>query len=94
VRQAALVIVLLAGVAAEARGHDDDRGAELLLAFDREGTGRITLFVPQPRGVRVEGGRTLAGTGSLLAAPIARRRDMGPRRAGPCAGGREFRRPV
>lgn len=52
-RRLAIVIVIAALVASEAHGQDDDRAAELVLAFDREGNGRITLVVAPPRGRRL-----------------------------------------
>jgi hypothetical protein len=51
--RAAIVIVIVALVATDARGQGGDRSAELLLSFDREGTGYVTLVVPQSPGRRI-----------------------------------------
>src|SRR5258706_9469051 len=81
-RRAAVVIVLAAVLAAEARGQADDRAAGLTLAFDRDGTGWIGLTVADPPGGRLN--VAVVSRGLIYAVP-ADWSNVHPRQAG--AGG-------
>src|SRR5437588_8145846 len=80
-RRAAVVVVIVAVVAADARGQADDRAAGLTFLFDREGTGAIGLIVADPPGGRLNAAAVNRGLIDAVPADWANadRRQLGAR---------------
>jgi hypothetical protein len=81
VRHVALVVVLLAAVAANARGHADDPVAALTLGFDRDGAGWVGLTVANPPGGQLDAAAVSRGLINTIPADWANvnRRQLGAR---------------